>query len=64
MTNDSHPQHPVVTGLLNDLESVERSFEAARARGYTDPEIDVVISDPTRSSCFGKDVGKATAHEQ
>ena len=49
-----------MTGLFKDRERVERAYQATLARGYRDKDIDVVMSDATRSKYFGKDDGKAS----
>ncbi len=38
----------VMTGLFRDRESTERAYSSLRARGYTDDEINVMMSDETR----------------
>ena len=58
--NDRNDPRPVVTGIFKDRDSAERGFEAARARGYTDNDIDVVMTDETRRTHFGSGDGKQT----
>lgn len=46
---------PYVTGMFRDRESAERAWDAARARGYTERDMDVMLSDETRDRYFRKD---------
>jgi hypothetical protein len=43
---------PYVTGMFRDRDSAERAWESARARGYTDRDVDVMMSDETRDRYF------------
>jgi uncharacterized protein (TIGR02271 family) len=47
----------VVTGLFRDKESAERAYDSLAARGYTQDEINVIMSDETRQKYYpeGKD---------
>jgi phosphopantetheinyl transferase (holo-ACP synthase) len=47
-------QHRYVTGIFNDKESAERAYQLLRQRGYTDKEINIMMSDDTRKRHFGK----------
>ena len=46
---------PYVSGMFRDRESAERAWEAARARGYTERDMDVMMSDTTRDRYFKGD---------
>ena len=39
---------PLLTGLFRDRESTEGAYSSLKARGYTDDEINVIMSDKTR----------------
>lgn len=43
----------VVTALFKDAEGVERAYNAALARGYTQGDINLVMSEETRQRHFG-----------
>lgn len=45
-------QNRMMTGLFNDRESAERAYSSVRSRGYTDDDVNVLMSDQTRSSWF------------
>lgn len=45
----------MLTGLFNDKESSESAYQSLRARGYSDEEINVVMSDKTRDKNFAND---------
>ena len=44
-----------LTGLFTDRESSEGAYQSLRDRGYSDDEINVMMSDDTRKSWFGDD---------
>lgn len=44
-----------LTGSFRDRESAERAYNRLRERGYTNDEINIIMSDDTRSKYFGKD---------
>ncbi len=44
-----------MTAMFRDKERAERAYSILRSRGYTDDEINVVMSDKTRDSWFGGD---------
>lgn len=46
---------PYVSGMFRDRDSAERAWEAARARGYADNDVDVMMSDDTRKRHFADD---------
>ena len=45
----------LVTGLFSDRESAESAYRSLRLRGYTDDEINVIMSDATRDKYYVKD---------
>ena len=42
----------IITGLFEDKESAEAVYNSLRSRGYTDDEINVIMSDATRDKYF------------
>lgn len=48
-------QNRMLTGLFNDRESTENAYRSLRDRGYTDDDINVMMSDDTRNSWFDDD---------
>jgi len=48
-------QNRMLSGLFRDRDSTERAYTSLRNRGYTDDDINVVMSDETRSSWFSDD---------
>lgn len=47
-------ENRVLTGLFRDRESTESAYNSLRARGYTDDEINVMMSDDTRNKYWGE----------
>ena len=45
----------LVTASFRDRSSAERAYNRLRERGYTDNEINLMMSDETRTRYFGKD---------
>ena len=45
----------MLTGLFNDKETSESAYKSLRDRGYTDDEINVVMSDATRKANYAGD---------
>ena len=45
----------LVTGLFTDKETSEAAYRSLRDRGYSDDEIDVIMSDATRNKYWGGD---------
>ncbi len=45
----------MVTGLFNDKESSEGAYKSLRDRGYSDDEINVIMSDETRKKYYADD---------
>lgn len=48
-------QNRMMTGLFNDRDSAERAYSSIRSRGYTDDDVNVLMSDQTRDSWFSGD---------
>ena len=46
---------PLVTGLFRDRDSAERAYQAVSDRGYGKDDVNLVMSDETRSRHFAKD---------
>src|ERR1041385_5440769 len=42
----------MVTGLFHDRDSTESAYQSLRDRGYTDDEINVMMSDDTRNKYY------------
>ncbi|HEY0426425.1 MAG TPA: hypothetical protein VGC76_01340 [Pyrinomonadaceae bacterium] len=45
-------QNRMLTGLFNDRESTDRAYQSARSRGYTDDDINLMMTDKTRDTWF------------
>jgi len=43
----------IMTGMFNDRESTEGAYRSLRDRGYSDDEINVLMSDETRKKYYG-----------
>ena len=52
---------PMVTGMFWDREAAERAYQALRSRGYTDADINVMMSAATRQHFFGEETPPGTA---
>ena len=50
----------LATGLFSDRESAERAYEDLSSRGYSSKDINVVMSDDTRSKYFDNPSGRQT----
>ena len=48
-------QNRMLTGLFNDRESTDRAYSSLRDRGYTDEEINLMMTDKTRDTWFDGD---------
>lgn len=48
-------QNRVVSGLFRDRESAERAYSSLHNRGYTTDDVNLMMSDETRSRHFGED---------
>jgi uncharacterized protein YjbJ (UPF0337 family) len=53
-------QNQMLTGMFNDRDSAERAYNSVKSRGYTDDDLNVVMSDKTRDSWFSDDVDNNT----
>lgn len=52
--NESSRESRVVSGLFNDRDSVERAYSSLRSRGYSEDDVNLLMSDDTRSRYFGE----------
>src|SRR5689334_2039491 len=43
---------PILTGMFRDRESTEGAYQSLRDRGYSDDEINVLMSDETRNKYY------------
>jgi hypothetical protein len=50
----------IVTGLFPDRQSAESAFNTAQSRGYTKDDVNLVMSDDTRTRHFSGDSGAQT----
>lgn len=50
----------LVTGLFRDRESAETAYGAAQERGYSNDDVNLVMSDSTRDRHFGATGGRET----
>lgn len=48
-------QNQMLTGLFKDRESADRAYQSVRSRGYTDDDVNLLMSDQTRDSWFDGD---------
>jgi uncharacterized protein YjbJ (UPF0337 family) len=51
MGSQRQEQNRMLTGLFRDRDSAERAYSSVRSRGYTDDDVNVLMSDQTRDSC-------------
>jgi hypothetical protein len=51
----SQAETGMLTGLFNDKDSSESAYKSLRDRGYSDDEINVVMSDDTRKKHYAND---------
>ena len=52
-------ENGIMTGLFTDKESSESAYKYLRERGYTDDEINVIMSDETRKRYYTDNAGSA-----
>ena len=45
-------QNQMLTGLFRDRESAESAYNSAKSRGYTDDDVNLMMTDKTRDSWF------------
>lgn len=57
MATESREQNGMLTGLFNDRDSAERAYQSLTARGYTQDDINVVMSDEARKKHFAEGTG-------
>lgn len=50
--NQRQSQNTVLTGMFRDRDSAERAYNSAISRGYTQNDVNVMMSDQTRDSWF------------
>lgn len=43
---------PYISGVFSDRESAERAWDSARARGYSDDDVDILMTKDTRDRYF------------
>ncbi len=51
-TGEAQGRSRVVTGMFKDRESAERAYNSLAERGYSDKEINVIMSDETRQKYY------------
>lgn len=51
---------PFVTGLFKDRDSAERAYQSLSERGYTKDDVNLVMSDDTRSRLFSTATSRET----
>ena len=54
-TTRTQQEPGLITGLFTDKDSTERAYDSLRARGYSDDEIDVIMSEETRNKYWAND---------
>jgi hypothetical protein len=60
MSTSSSGSGRLITGLFPDRQSAEAAFNSAQTRGYTKDDINLVMSDDTRTRHFSDDSGNQT----
>lgn len=55
MENYRNERDRLLTGSFRDRESAEQAYNRMKERGYTDEEINIIMSDETRKKYFDKD---------
>lgn len=58
-----HGQSGLLTGLFNDRDSAERAYSSARSRGYTDEDLNVMMSDKTRDTWYDGETSDTVGSE-
>lgn len=48
-------QNQMLTGLFRDRDSADRAYKSVRERGYTDDDVNLLMSDQTRDTWFSDD---------
>jgi hypothetical protein len=54
-TTNSGSNRRMLTGMFRDRDSAERAYSSLRTRGYSDNDINLMMSDETRKKHFSKD---------
>ena len=62
MTDDT-TRPGMLTGSFRDREGAERAYNSLASRGYTDKEVNLLMSDETRKKHFSKDAATHTELE-
>ncbi len=52
--NRNNPNRRMLTGMFNDPESTENAYRNLKDRGYTDEDINLMMSDETRKKYYSK----------
>jgi uncharacterized membrane protein len=55
MDYNKNEENNLLTGSFRDRESAEQAYNRMKERGYTDDEINIIMSDATRKKYFDKD---------
>ena len=53
--NQNGTRRAISTGLFNDKESAESAYQKLKERGYSDEDVNVIMSDDTRNRYFKND---------
>src|SRR6187200_3259024 len=56
--DDSETSKKMLTGMFSDRESTENAYNLLHERGYTNDDIDLIMSDETRKNHFSDDLGE------
>ncbi|HET6556749.1 MAG TPA: hypothetical protein VFG54_05505 [Prolixibacteraceae bacterium] len=60
MENYRNERDRLLTGSFRDRESAEQAYNRMKERGYSDEEINIIMSDDTRKKYFDKDDRKSS----
>lgn len=58
MGKSNNSNNRALTGMFADRESAENAYNDLQDRGYTNDEIDLIMSDKTRKESFSEDTGE------
>jgi hypothetical protein len=58
--NERSDRPGMLTGTFRDRESAERAYNSLTSRGYSDKEVNLLMSDETRKKHFSKDAAEHT----
>lgn len=53
--NETGSSQGMMTGMFRDRDSVEKAYNSLHSRGYTQDDINLMMTDETRKTHFGKD---------